>query len=502
MVCTSGICGCSFTELVEHQRFPFFTDTIFGLTGATNLSQHNYTTFPNLMALPFMGWLGSVATYNAVLLLLVTFNGYAMFLLARRVTGDTPAAWLAGVTFAWSPIFFARSQAHLSLVAAAPVALFALCLVNIIEKRRMIDGVCAGACLAVAALCDAYFGIYCVLIAAVVLGMQVVQRRPQALATTPRAWPLHVLTFCLAGLVIGLSLRGGRRLDLGGIRVTTATLYTPMLLLTIALVVECVLWVRRRVAWQAALLPWRRLVLSGAVMAVVTLVLLSPVLFALGQHMADGRFVTPRTYWRTSPRGVDLLAFLVPNPNHPWFGAIARSWLDPSGASASVETTASLSLVALAVVMFAAWRWRGAVDRVFVAVTAAFALLALGPFVYIAGTNTYIPGPWALARYLPVVELARSPSRFAIVAALALSVLLAAAIAAWRRSGHRSARIGYRLSRLPCSSSWRRCRVRSSPSIFRRSTTRSPVTPSPPIASWSSRSAFGTAPPRSAIRRR
>ena len=62
--------------------------------------------------------------------------------------------------------------------------------------------------------------------------------------------------------------------------------------------------------------------------------------------------------------------------------------------------------------------------------TVGFALLALGPFVYVAGVNTYIPGPWALLRYVPVIGLARTPTRFAIVAALGLAVLLAGALAA------------------------------------------------------------------------
>ena len=62
--------------------------------------------------------------------------------------------------------------------------------------------------------------------------------------------------------------------------------------------------------------------------------------------------------------------------------------------------------------------------------TFGFALLALGPFVIVAGVNTHVPGPWALLRYVPVVGAARMPTRFAIVAALGIAVLLAGALAA------------------------------------------------------------------------
>ena len=41
--------------------------------------------------------------------------------------------------------------------------------------------------------------------------------------------------------------------------------------------------------------------------------------------------------------------------------------------------------------------------------------------------NTHVPGPWAFLRYVPVIGLARTPSRFSIVFMLALAVLFAAA---------------------------------------------------------------------------
>jgi hypothetical protein len=65
-----------------------------------------------------------------------------------------------------------------------------------------------------------------------------------------------------------------------------------------------------------------------------------------------------------------------------------------------------------------------------VVITIGFALLALGPFIYIAGTNTHVPGPWAFLRYAPGFGLARMPSRFTIVAVLGVAVLMAGALAA------------------------------------------------------------------------
>src|SRR5688572_8864717 len=58
----------------------------------------------------------------------------------------------------------------------------------------------------------------------------------------------------------------------------------------------------------------------------------------------------------------------------------------------------------------------------------SFALLALGPFVHFAGLNTYVPGPWAVLRYVPLIGAARTPARFAIVMMLGFSVLFGLAL--------------------------------------------------------------------------
>ena len=103
---------------------------------------------------------------------------------------------------------------------------------------------------------------------------------------------------------------------------------------------------------------------------------------------------------------------------------------EPSAPTWFLEHTASLSLVAIAVVAFATWRAGFRPKAGWWILTIGFAALALGPFVLVGGVNTYVPGPWALLRYVPVIGLARMPTRFAIVAALGLALLLAGALVA------------------------------------------------------------------------
>jgi hypothetical protein len=57
-----------------------------------------------------------------------------------------------------------------------------------------------------------------------------------------------------------------------------------------------------------------------------------------------------------------------------------------------------------------------------------FASLAVGPFVHVAGVNTYLPGPWAFLRYVPLISAARAPGRFAIPAMLAFALLFGYAL--------------------------------------------------------------------------
>jgi lysylphosphatidylglycerol synthetase-like protein (DUF2156 family) len=133
--------------------------------------------------------------------------------------------------------------------------------------------------------------------------------------------------------------------------------------------------------------------------------------------------------WRSSARGVDVLAYLIPNPAHPLAPDSFRTWLDarPQGFA---ENVASLSWVGLAVILFA-WRTlRVHFSRLWIGIGVLFGLMSLGPFLNIAGVNTYIPGPWALLRYLPLIGAARMPGRMSIVVMMALCVLFAVALAA------------------------------------------------------------------------
>ena len=419
-------------EALTRHTNPFRTDQILSLTERVDLSQHNYTVFLDILALPLIPVLGVVRAFNVVLLLATIITALCTYGLARRVTSATRAeAWLAGLVFAWSPALVARSTGHFSLVAAAPLPAFLLCLINADRTRRPRDAALTGLCMAWAGFCDPYYAVYCLIIASGYLASRVVRVTLSPTASpTPLGWILNVLIVSVGGLIVGLLAGPGGRFEVFGVPVSVRGLYTPVFVLTVLVLIRMALHVRPHVfvpTWRPSTAAVRAVVIGVVACAGP----LSPVLYGLGERIADGRFVAPATLWRSSPRGVDLLGLLEFNPNH----ALARALNDRQAADGAVfvEYVGALSLVALGVVAFAIYRAGYRPRAGWIWLTCGFAALSLGPFVYVAGINTYVPGPWAVLRYVPIVDAARTPTRFAIVAALGVAIMLAGALAALGR---------------------------------------------------------------------
>lgn len=419
-------------ELLRHAKLPISTDHVFAYTGGADFSLHNYTPIAGLFALPLIGPLGPVAAYNVVLILFVALSGSATYLLARRLGLAPPWAWLAGAVFAASPVLISRTTAHLSLVTAAPLPLFLWALLRTLDSRRVRDAVLVGALAALASYADAYYGIYCVLMGAfLVAGRFLLWSRGPA--TTPRTTRVVDVAIALpAAIVAWRLLNGGTDVVIGTLKIHLQTLYNPVLALVILAAVRGWLTFRPSVRVHDPETALARLRHLGIVAVATCLVLMLPVIVGLAMRYFDGRLPGTETFWRSSPRGVDALAYVVPNPNHAWFGDVTRPWFLPPRLDSFPELVASFSLVALVAIAFAAWR--RLLPPFWIAFTAFFAVLSLGPFVHVAGVNTYVIGPWALLRYVPLIGMARSPSRFAIVATLGLSLLFALALQElWRR---------------------------------------------------------------------
>ena len=408
-------------EIVAHGHLPFMTVEILPLAAPVPLALHNYTTAANAAAFFLLPVFGTVATFNLLTLLSSALAAYGMFLLARRVTGDSHAAWVAGLAFGFCPFMNARATAHFSLVQAAPLPLFILLFDRFRRRPSFHLAVATGACVAWAFLSDPYYAVYCLLISGAMLVHAACDVRIGHVCAP--SWPRHALTallVCLAGLIAGIVIRGGGRFELFGLRVSMTRLYTPVLVFTVLLLFRLGLSIRPYVTLVGAPPPLRAVVVLGLTCAV----LLSPVLSALSLEFRRSGWINPPTLWRSSPPGADLLSFFLPNPLHPWWRHLTENGLarEPGGFVENVVAIPWTVILIVSVGAVSAW---ARLPRFWIVLTAFFALLALGPFVHAAGVLTYVPGPWALLRYVPVIGAARMPQRFAIVVMIGMAMLMA-----------------------------------------------------------------------------
>jgi hypothetical protein len=415
-------------EVIEGHN-PLATGKILSLTSRIDLTQHNYTPFLDVLALPLISWLGVVTSFNLVFLFVSVLNALFAYGLARSSTSASrPEAFLGGLVFAWAPAMVARTTGHFSLVAAAALPAFLWCLIRAERSRTVRDAALVGLCMAWAALSDAYYGVYCLMIAILYVAATLIRVTRNAPASNwrPWIWVVDVLIVCLTGLIVGLAVGRGGEFTLLGVAIRARTLYNPVLALTVLVLLRAYLWWRPHFELPTLGPSPLKVTIAAALACAGPL---APVLYGLSDRIAEGRFVSPEIFWRSSPRGVDLLSFVTPNPLHPIMRSLTENpqLLRPT---VYVEYTASLSLVALAVIAIAVWRAGYRPRKGWVVVTIGFALLALGPFIHIAGMNTHVPGPWAVLRYAPGFGLTRMPSRFTIVALLGFAVLMAGALAA------------------------------------------------------------------------
>lgn len=415
-------------EIVEHHHFPFATLEILSLASPVPLALHNYTTIANILAFPLLPLLGTVRTFNILNIGSGVLSAYAMFLFARRATADTGGAWLAGLLFGFSPFMSARTSEHFSLVQTAPLVLFAWLLDRLRTTPTFSVAAATGATVAVAYLCDPYYAVYCLLMGAFAVAYStVVVREPNPAGGPSRRLrvSLDAVIACLAALVVWIMVGGGGQFTMLGARVSMTQLYTPVLLLSATMALRVWVAIRSRVAFTApTALPSLRVI---AVAALSCLAVLAPVVLPVAAPTGERQWISPKVFWRSSAAGLDVLTFLTPNPLHPWFGQFFQGWLTRLPHTA-IENVASVPWTVIGIVLMAGWYCRTFVPRYWVAFTAFFGCLALGPFVHVAGLNLYVPTPWALLRYVPVVGAARMPTRMIAIVMFGAALLLAFAI--------------------------------------------------------------------------
>ncbi len=149
-------CGCDDPSLfvwfmewpayaLAHGHNPFYSSAMFYPTGINLLS--NTSVLAIGIPLAPVTWLfGPVATLNVALTLGPAVTALAMFWLLRRWVDWTPAAFVGGLVFGFSPFVFTNLAAdHLMTSVLAPLPLMVACFDELfVRQRRRPEAVGAG----------------------------------------------------------------------------------------------------------------------------------------------------------------------------------------------------------------------------------------------------------------------------------------------------------------------------------------------------------------------
>ena len=97
------------------------------------------------------GLVGNVAAYNFTVWWSWPLTGFGAYLLAREVTGDRRAAFVAGMVYAFYPYHFAQRN-HINLLSVQWIPFALLFLMRAVRRGRALDGFLAGLFFACAGL--------------------------------------------------------------------------------------------------------------------------------------------------------------------------------------------------------------------------------------------------------------------------------------------------------------------------------------------------------------
>ena len=390
-----------FRQAAEAGISPFETGLLYHPYGVSTV----FTTLAPLasaLSVPLQ-WagLGLVASYNLLHLLSSVAGAWAMWALARRLTGSSGAAFVAGFVYGWSPYHTARVAAgHLNLASHQWLPVYALALI------RLVDGLWPGA--------------------------QEEGWQAQADATRAKSRPIVWAVVAAAAAAA---------------TAWTELTYAAFLALWTAFYLAYRGWplLRRGAARSLA-----RALVPLAVAAGLALALTAPLLLAiLGELRRDETDYMLSHPDETLIYSADVVSYLLPSELHPLAGARllafgARLGGTPNLAERVVTLGCTVPLLCLVALLL---RRHDRATRFWGWAIVVFGTLSIGPVLHVLGrTNwtTFRTGvllPYAALYHLPGFAVMRAPLRFAVLVTLAGAVLAAYGLAALRARRGRAGRV-------------------------------------------------------------
>ncbi len=382
-----------FRRAADSGTSPFHTDLLYYPHGTSTV----FTTLASLesaASVPFQ-WLGlgPVACYNLLLLASAATGAWATWALARRATGSSLAAFVAGIVYGWSPYHQARLVAgHLNLASHQWLPLYILALLRTIDAlwpAGRAEGWHAG---------------------------------PAARETRLPAWWRAFRWAIVAGVAVGATA-------------TTELTYAAFLALWTIFYLAYRAWP----LWRAR--AWRTLGTARGPLVVaagLALLLAAPLLLAMrGEIRRDTSGYMVSRPLETLTYSADTLQYVLPNELHPWASPALRAYVDRISGTPNVAeriVAPGWTVLALSILALVLARRRRAV-RFWGWTLLLSAILGVGPVFHWAGQVFFTPFnasvlfPYALLYAVPGFAIMRAPLRFAVLVSLAGALLVASALA-------------------------------------------------------------------------
>lgn len=376
--------------IVDLHTNPYFTPYIFYPKGVS-LLLHPLEPFNGLISIPFqVAGLGLPFIYNLLVVVSFVFSGYGVYLLVRYLTGVRVAAFVAGLTYSFSPYHFAHLLGQLNLASFQWLPFYVLALLKSWPINNM-GSIEIGA-----------------------LGSATRPAKQGLWAAVAGVWlAINCYTEWTYGVILGL--------------------------FTVGLVGGHVIGIVRNGSGDRVGGELRRSLrgslLRLALLIGVWLALVAPLLVPMIVEARSATYIQATEY-ELELFSADLTDAFMPSAFHPFWkelyeGLNTTHYMGRHPAERVVfvgYSVLTLSVIAL-------WRGRKRREVQLWAWSALGAwLLSLGPYLQVWGQSGFwgmhIPMPYKLLADLPLLSIMRVPSRFMVMAMLALAVMVGYALAA------------------------------------------------------------------------
>ena len=408
----------------------FYTSYLFAPFGAP-LVLHTHTAMPAVLGATLLVWLPVVAAHNIVLLGGLAANGWCTYALAMHEVRRFSAAIVAGSVFATAAFVSIRLLGHFNLVHAWVVPLSLWCWIRTIEQPSVARGVTAGAALAAALYTDYYLFIFADISCGLLLLLRQRDLRVEGLRRLPRWLSRSFLALVAIAVTVtaAILMTGGFRIETGGLRISASQIRNPVAALWIVLLLWLLLKLRVSMPKREDALPLNAELRILAVGALTWIVLSAPLLYAAASAIAAGDYSAPPVMWRSGPSGADLLTLVAGNPLNTITSGFTASLYEAAGID-RMEQVAWLGVVPMAAILIAALsgRLRDRLALRWWVVGGVWFIWARGGYLSIAGYETPLPLPQAIARLVPILSNARIPGRAIVMVQLAAALLAALAV--------------------------------------------------------------------------